>query len=410
MVNNQAHRVGLKALSAALGVSLAAACGGGQGNAQSAPVEQGAPNTSFTPAFAGQTRAPAVNSNVELEIAEIATGLEHPWALAFLPGGAVLVTERPGRMRIVGANGAISQPIDGLPAVDARMQGGIHDLALSPTFASARLVYWSYAEPRGEGGNGTSVARGRLSVDGARLEDVRVIFQQTPAWRSPLHFGSQLVFDRAGRLYVALGERSLPASRVLSQDISTHLGKVVRINTDGSAPSDNPFVGQADALPEIWSYGHRNIQGAELHPETGALWVVEHGPQGGDEINVPRAGRNYGWPVITYGEDYSGAPIGEGISAREGMEQPLYYWDPVIAPGDMIFYRGALFPWRGNILIAGLRSRGLVRLVVEGERIVGEERFDVGERVRDVAEADDGSLWVLTDEANGRLLRVTPRR
>jgi glucose/arabinose dehydrogenase len=389
--------------------ALAAACAGGESTAEQTPVEQGAPNTSFTPAFPGQTRAPEARSGVTLDIQEVARGLEHPWALAFLPNGDILVTERPGRMRVVRRDGVVQAPIEGLPAVDARMQGGVHDVALSPAFAADRLVYWTYAEPRGESGNGTSVARGRLSEDGTRMSDVRVIFRQTPAWRSSLHFGSQLVFDAAGRLYVALGERSLPEARRLAQDIGAHLGKIVRINADGSTPGDNPFVGQAGALPEIWSYGHRNVQGAELNPETGELWIVEHGPRGGDEINVARPGRNYGWPVISYGEDYSGAPIGEGVSARGGMEQPLYYWDPVIAPGDMIFYQGALFPWRGNILIAGLRSEGLVRLVLDGERIIGEERFSLNARVREVAEAADGALWVLADEPDGRLLRLSPR-
>jgi glucose/arabinose dehydrogenase len=295
--------------------------------------------------------------------------------------------------------------------VDARGQGGLLDIALGPSFASDRMIYWSYAEPRGGEENGTSVARGRLSDDLARVEAVQVIFRQQPAWRSTAHFGSRLVFDREGRLFVTLGERQTQESRRLAQDLTTDLGKIVRINADGSVPPDNPFVGHANARPEIWSYGHRNVQGADLNPETGELWSVEHGPQGGDELNIPRAGRNYGWPIITYGEDYSGRPEGAGIQTREGMEQPVYYWDPVIAPGDMDFYRGALFPWRGDILIAGLSSQALTRVRVQNERVIGEERFALGVgRIRDLAESEDGSIWIITDEDNGKVFRLTPRR
>jgi glucose/arabinose dehydrogenase len=386
-----------------------AACSGAESNGQ--PVAQGAPNTDFQPAFTGQTRAPEARSGVVIEVREIARGLDHPWAVAFLPDGRMLVTERAGRMRVVTRAGEVSEPIAGLPAVDARGQGGLLDVALSPDFARDRLIYWSYSEPRGEEReNGTSVARGRLSADASRLDDVQVIFRQQPAWRSTGHFGSRLVFDRQGRLYVTLGERQLASSRGLAQDLSTDLGKIVRINTDGSVPRDNPFVGRANARPEIWSYGHRNVQGADLHPATGALWTIEHGPRGGDELNVPQAGRNYGWPVISYGEEYSGAPIGEGVAVRQGMEQPIYYWDPVIAPGDMSFYRGDLFPWRGDLLIASLVSAALVRLELDGERVVGEERFALGVgRIRDLAESEDGALWIITDESDGRLLRLTPR-
>jgi glucose/arabinose dehydrogenase len=313
-------------------------------------------------------------------------------------------------MRVVTRDGRVSAPIAGVPAVDARGQGGLLDVVLGPNFSGDRLIYWSYAEPRGGGENGTSVARGRLSDDARRVDNVQVIFRQLPQWRSAGHFGSRLVFDREGRLYITLGERQRGEPRQLAQDLSTHLGKIVRINPDGSVPGDNPFVGRADARPEIWSYGHRNVQGADLNPETGVLWTVEHGPQGGDELNIPQPGRNYGWPIICYCEDYGGAPMGEG-TAREGMEQPIYYWDPVIAPGDMDFYRGDLFPWRGDILIAGLVSQGLVRLELDGERVVGEERFALGAgRIRDMAESEDGALWIVTDEDNGRILRLTPRR
>ncbi len=320
----------------------------------------------------------------------------------------MLVTERPGRLRVVSRDGAVSEPVQGLPAVVTPNQGGLLDVLLAPDFASSRMMYWSYSEPRDGNSNGTSVARGRLSADLARVENVEVIFRQEPGWNSPLHFGSNLVFDREGRLYVGLGERSVRDARPLAQDLSTHLGKVVRINADGSIPADNPFVGQEGVRPEIWTYGMRNIQGADLHPETGELWTIEHGPRGGDELNIPRAGRNYGWPVITYGVEYSGETIGDGIAVQEGMEQPVYYWDPVIAPGDMHFYRGSMFPWQGDIVIAGLGALGLVRLEIDGDRVTGEERFPLEARVRDVAEGDDGALWVVTDEPEGRLLRLTP--
>jgi len=388
-----------------------AACSGSPSNGQqsaSAPVQQGAPNTDFAPAFAGQTRAPEVRTNVQINAQVIATGLNHPWAIALLPDGSMLVTERAGRLRVVTRGGQISDPITGLPEVFAQGQGGLLDVVLSPNFATDRLIYWSYSEPREGGGNGASVARGRLSDNATRVESAQVIFRQMPSWQSRGHFGSRLVFDREGRLYVTLGDRQNPEPRPLAQDLNTHIGKVVRINADGSIPADNPFVGQANHRPETWSYGHRNVQGAALNPESGALWTIEHGPRGGDELNVPRAGLNYGWPVIGYGEDYNGSRMHEA-SAQAGMEQPIYYWDPVIAPGDMDFYAGSMFPWRGDVLIAGLEHGELVRLDIEGERVTGEERFALGVgRIRDVAESEDGALWIVTDEDNGRLLRLTP--
>jgi glucose/arabinose dehydrogenase len=380
----------------------------GQANS---PVEQPPPHGAFAPAFAEQTRAPEQRSGVEVAIEPVASGLDHPWAIAFLSDGRMLVTERAGRLRVVTAEGEVSAPIAGLPNVDARGQGGLLDVAAGPTFSTDRMIYWSFSETRGVLGNGTSVARGRLSEDASRVETVEVIFRQLPSWRSRGHFGSRLVFDREGRLFVTLGDRQGDISRRLVQDNDNHIGKVVRINVDGSVPQDNPFVGVRGVRPEIWSIGHRNVQGAALHPETGALWTVEHGARGGDELNAPRAGLNYGWPIISYGTEYGGDPIGEGIAVREGLEQPIYYWDPVIAPGGMTFYTGELFPWRGDVLIAGLATRALVRLELNGERVVGEERFELGiGRIRDVVEAPDGALWVVTDEDNGGLYRLTPRR
>ena len=388
-----------------------AACTSESSGQAGAPVQQGAANTNLRPAFPQQTRAPEARSGVEIAVEEIATGLNEPWALAFLPDGRMLVTEREGRLRIVTRRGEVSEPVAGLPETDTRNQGGLLDVIPAPDFSQSRLIYWTYAEPRGDGVNGTNVARGQLSRDERRVENVQVIFRQQPGWASRGHFGSRIVFDPQGRLFVVLGDRQTDESRVLAQDLSTHIGKVVRINAHGSAADGNPFAGRANARAEVWSYGHRNIQGADLHPETGELWIAEHGPQGGDEINIARAGRNYGWPIISYGEEYSGQPVGEGITQREGMEQPVYYWDPVIAPGDMDFYRGDLFPWRGDLLIAGLRVQELVRLDLEGERVTGEERFALGVgRVRDIAESEDGALWIITDEENGRVLRLTPRR
>lgn len=359
------------------------------------------------PAFPGQTRAPVIPDRTVLTRTILADGFVNPWGMAELPDGSLLVTERPGRLRRIGPQGQVSAPIRGLPAVDARGQGGLLDVAVRSSFARDRRVWWSYAEPRGNGENGTAVATGTLSPDGTALSGVRVIFRQQPGWRSPLHFGSRLVFDRSGALFVTTGERSLPEPRQLAQDVRTHLGKVLRISPDGGPAPGNPAI--AGGQPEIWSFGHRNLQAATLGPD-GSLWTVEHGPRGGDELNHPAPGRNYGWPVITYGEDYSGAPIGAGLTAQAGMEQPVYYWDPVIAPSGMVFYDGALFPdWRGSLLIGGLGSRSLVRLTLAGTRVTGEARYLEGlARIRDVAVARDGAILLLTDSGNGALIRVTP--
>ncbi len=344
--------------------------------------------------------------NGAVRVQTVARGLEHPWALAFLSDGRMLVTERPGRMRIVAPDGRLSEPLAGVPRVQARGQGGLLDVVLGPRFAENRLVYLAYAEP-GEGRTaGTAVAHGRLG-DG-RLEDVRVIYQQQPKVEGGNHFGSRLVFARDGTLFVTQGERF--DYRDQAQDLSSGLGKIVRINPDGSVPRDNPFVGRAGVRPEIWSYGHRNVQSAATHPQTGELWTVEHGARGGDELNRPEAGKNYGWPVISYGVHYWGAKIGEG-TAKPGMEQPVYYWDPVIAPSGMLFYTGDAFPdWQGSILIGTLRPGLLVRLKHEDGRDTGEERYlgDLGERIRDVRQGPDGRLYLLTDSRDGRILQVLP--
>lgn len=369
------------------------------------------------PAFPGQTRALERKANVAFEVVTVASGLHNPWGLAFLPDGRMLVTERPGRLRVVGKNGDLSEPVSGLPAVDARGQGGLLDIALDPNYASNKIIYWSYAEPREGGVNNTAVARGKF-VDGAapRVENVQVIFHQAPSLRSPLHFGSRLVFARDGKLFITLGERSIAEGRLQAQRLDGLLGKIVRLNPDGSIPADNPFVGRDGVRPEIWSLGHRNVQAATLHPVTGELWEVEHGTRGGDEINIARKGKDYGWPTIAYGIEYRGGPITGGITAREGMEQPLYYWDPVIAPSGMTFYTANLFPaWKGSLFIGGLGSTNLVRLTLAGEKVIGEERLLTDlkpnrERIRDVRQGPEGALYLLTDNPDGRILKLVPTR
>ncbi|MFV0382684.1 PQQ-dependent sugar dehydrogenase [Paracoccus sp. (in: a-proteobacteria)] len=358
------------------------------------------------PAFAGQTRAPVL-PDMALNRQVVTEGLRHPWGMAELPDGGWLVTERPGRLRLIAPNGAMSPAIAGLPDVDSRGQGGLLDVAVAGNFAETRRVWISFAQPRGGGRNATAVATGVLSPGGDRLEEVQVIWQQQPAWNSTNHFGSRLILDGQGGLFVTTGERSSRDARGLAQNVTTSLGKVVRIDPLSGAPMGRPGV--EGALPEIWSWGHRNIQGAAMGPD-GALWTIEHGPRGGDELNRPQPGRNYGWPVVTYGIEYGGAAVGEGVTQMQGTEQPVYYWDPVIAPGGMTFYDGALFPdWRGDLLIGGLRAGALVRLRIADGRVRGEARHVQGlGRVRDVAVARDGSVMVLTDAQNGALIRLTP--
>jgi aldose sugar dehydrogenase len=347
----------------------------------------------------------------EVHVTTFADGLTEPWGLAALPDGGFLVTEKQGNLRYVTSGGKLSAPLKGVPKVDSRGQGGLLDVALDPEFQRNRLVYISYSEPGEGGANSTAVARGVLSADGGALSDVRVIFSQKPKVRSTKHFGSRLVFDRQGHLFIGLGERSEEQFRTQAQDLNSHLGKVIRIRPDGSVPDDNPFVNRAGALPEIWSYGHRNIQGATLNPETGALWVNEHGPRGGDEINVPQAGKNYGWPVVSYGVNYDGTPVGTGKRTAEGMEDPLYQWTPVIGASGMLFYTGSAFPeWKGSLFNGGLVTENIVRLELDGTRVVHEERLlgDLGQRIRAVIQGNEGDLYLLTDESDGEILRVAP--
>ena len=362
-----------------------------------------------TPLAAEITKAPPARTTPAIKVETFAKGLVHPWGLAFLPDDRLLVTERPGRVRIVGRDGALSAPLSGVPKVYASGQGGLLDVALSPDLASSGLVFLSYAEPRDGSKNGTSVARARLVIegDGGRLDALQVIFRQEPSYASSAHFGSRIVFTPDGSLFVTLGERY--SAREEAQNPFNHLGKLVRIMPDGSPYAGNP--GKSGWRPEIWSIGHRNVQGAALNPATGKLWTIEHGARGGDEINVPEAGKNYGWPVITYGRDYNYLKIGEGTH-KAGMEQPIYYWDPSIAPSGAAFYTGDRFPeWKGNLFVGALAGRALHRLVLDGEKIVAEEKLlaDLGERIRDVRSGPDGALWLLTDHPEGRVLRVAPR-
>ena len=394
--------------------SRAAAEGAAEGDSSApcTPLETRQPNApDQRPAFREQTRACGITSDAAFEVAVIAKGLENPWAVEPLPGGDLLVTERPGRMRVVSATGELGPPLAGLPVVDARGQGGLLDAALSPKFETDRTIFWSYSEPR-RGGNATSVARGALSADRTRLEQVKVIFRAMPVYDGDKHFGSRLLFDRDGMLFITLGERSDKPMRPQAQQLDSHMGKILRIRPDGSVPDDNPFVDKAGARPEIWSLGHRNIQAAAFDPE-GRFWVVEHGTNGGDELNLIEKGKNYGWPVQAYGEEYSGEPIPNAATARDGMEQPVYYWDPVIAPSGAQFYTGDAFPaWRDNLFVGSMKDRMLVRLTLENDRVTGEEHLlaDRRQRVRDVRQGPDGALYLVTDEQNGQLWRISPRR
>lgn len=399
-----------------------------QGNCT--PIETRTPNApEQRPAFAGQTRVCAVKSDVTFDVTVLAKGLDRPWAVEPLPNGDFLITEKPGRMRIISAQGEVGEPIGGLlsveqggvsetsgqgglPPITARGQGGLLDVALSPTFEKDSTIFWSFSEQR-EGGSGTSIARGVLSSDRKNLEQVRVIFRAMPTYNNGLHFGSRLAFGPDGKLYITLGERfDKTTTRPQAQQLNSHFGKVIRINPDGSVPTDNPFVNQPGALPEIWDLGHRNVQSAAFD-EQGQLWTVDHGAQGGDELNLIKKGKNYGWAIISYGEEYSGEPFPGNITAREGLEQPVYYWDPVIAPSGAQFYTGDAFPaWRGSLFIGGLASQRLVRLVIKDNRVTGEEHLltDRGKRIRDVRQGRDGMLYVVTDDANGELWKIAPRR
>lgn len=362
-------------------------------------------------AAVGTLLAPVAHAQAPVVTTElVARGLHNPWAVAFIGEGRMLVTERPGRMRVIGADGRVGEPLKGVPDVDAVGQGGLLDLVTDRDFARNRTVHFCYAEPGAMGmRNSTALASARLSTDARSLENVKVIFSQQPKVSSRLHFGCRIAQADDGSLFLALGDRYQRMAD--AQTLDNHHGKVVRVLPDGRAHPDNPFVGRAGALPEIWSLGHRNVQGAALGPD-GRLWTIEHGPQGGDELNRTDAGKNYGWPVITYGENYGGGQIGDGLTSKDGMEQPLLYWKPSIAPSGMAFVKGGPYgkEWQGNLLVGSLKFQYLVRLVMDGDRVVREEKLlpQLAQRVRDVRQGPDGFIYLLTDDRDGQLLRLKP--
>ena len=372
--------------------------------AQQAPVETKKANTEYKPAFEGQTRIAGVTTKTPYERKVLTSALQRPWGIAVLPDGRFIVTEKGGTIKIVSATGEVGEAITGVPKVDSDGQGGLLGICLDPAFSKNRMVYWAFSEPLPEG-NLTSVAKGKLSADEKRLEQVTVIYRATPAHNSALHFGGRVRFAKDGSLYVSTGERSDLATRPLAQDLNAGLGKIIRITTDGKPAKGNPFEGKS--RPEIYSYGHRNVQGLAFHPVTGDLWETEFGPRGGDELNRIQPGKNYGWPTITYGIEYSGQKIGDAIQQKEGMEQPVYYWDPVLSPSGMTFYDGSdIAEWKNNLFIGGLSSMHVCRLVIENNKVTGEERLLSGEnqRFRDITQGNDGALYAVTDQ--GRLYRI----
>ena len=370
------------------------------------PVETEAPNTDYEPAFEGQTRIAGVKTDTQYEGRILSEDLNSPWGITALPDGRFLITEKEGTMRIATQDGTLSEPITGLPEVDSRRQGGLLGLTIDPDFSSNRMVYWTFSQKVGDG-NLTAVAKGKLAEDERTVENAQVIYQATPAYDGALHYGSRILFDQTGNIIFSTGERSDLETRPQSQDLNSSLGKVIRITKEGKPASGNPFENSGDARPEIYSYGHRNVQGLAFHPETGDLWEAEFGPKGGDEVNLVQPGKNYGWPIITYGLEYSGDKIGDSIQSKEGLEQPIYYYDPVISPSGITFYSSDDIPeWKNNLFIAALSGLHVARLVIEDNKVVGEERLlvDEAQRFRDITEGPDGALYAVTDQ--GRLYRI----
>jgi aldose sugar dehydrogenase len=373
---------------------------------QGPPVENNPANTNYSPAFSGQTRIGSVKTLTEYQTKVLTTSLASPWGITSLPDGRLLITEKGGRLRIVTTEGTVSAAITGLPAVNANGQGGLLGLCLDPQFESNRMVYWVFSEPVA-GGTNTAVGKGRFANDEKTIESATVIYRALPAYNGTLHYGGRIVFDADGNLFVSTGERSDLATRPLAQDVTSGLGKIVHITKDGQAVSGNPFGSQNGARPELYSIGHRNPQGIAIHPQTGELWNSEHGPRGGDEINRVLSGRNYGWPTITYGIEYSGQPIGQAIQQKEGMEQPVYYWDPVISPSGMTFYNSdRIAEWKNDLFIGALSGTHIARLVIRDKKVVGEERLlaSEGQRFRDITQGKEGALYAITDQ--GRLYLI----
>ena len=372
------------------------------------PVETNDANTDYEPAFEGQTRIDGVKTTTPYQGTIITESLTAPWAIVALPDGRLLINENAGNMRIIDpATGVMSEAITGIPDVDDKGQGGLLGLTLDPDFSSNRMVYWVFSEKVTDG-NHTAVAKGRLADDEKSIENAEVIYRALPTYDGRLHYGGRIVFDQDGHLFVSTGERSDKVTRPQSQDLNSALGKVLRITADGEPVPGNPFIGRDDAKPEIYSYGHRNVQGLAFHPVTGDLWETEFGPKGGDELNLIKPGANYGWPIITYGLEYSGDPVGDPpMQQKEGLEQPVYYWDPVLSPSGMTFYTGDNIPeWKNNLFIGGLSSNHIARLVIKDRKVVGEERIlpDEGQRFRDVTQGKDGALYAVTQE--GRLYKI----
>lgn len=374
-----------------------------------APVETRPPNTDYKPAFAGQTRIGSVTTSTPYAGTVVTSDLKRPWGITSLPDGRLLVTEKGGAMRIVSNTGTIGEPIAGIPAVNSSGQGGLLGLTIDPDFASNRMVYWAFSE-NVTGGSHTSLAKGKLSADEKTMEGVTVIYRATPAYRNGMHFGGRVVIDKAGNVFLSTGERSDLATRPQAQDMQSGYGKIIRVTKDGQPAQGNPFLGRNDVRPEIYTYGHRNPQGLAFHPETGDLWENEFGPRGGDELNRIQAGKNYGWPTISYGYEYSGERVPGGITQKDGLEQPVYYWDPVLSPSGMTFYSGNAIPeWKNNLFITGLNSTHIARLVISNNKVTGEERLlaNEGQRFRDITQGKDGALYAVTDE--GRLYRIAKK-
>lgn len=394
-------------LALCLGTALVLNSVSSRAQSGEASVETKKPNSDYKPAFKGQTRIKAVTTKTPYEAKVITESLQRPWGIAALPDGRFLITEKEGTMKIVTASGAVGESIAGVPKVNSKGQGGLLGVTLDPAFSKNRMVYWAFSEPLDEG-NLTAVAKGKLSADEKSLENVTVIYRATPAYKGTLHYGGRVKFSKDGKnLFVSTGERSDLETRPQAQQLNSGLGKVIRITTDGKPAKGNPFVGKGNARPELYSYGHRNVQGLAIHPATGDLWETEFGPRGGDEINRVEPGKNYGWATITYGIEYSGAKVGEGIQQKAGLEQPVYYWDPVISPSGITFYDGSAIPeWKNNLFISALSGMHICRIVLENNKVVGEERLLSGEeqRFRDITQGTDGALYAITDQ--GRLYRV----